>query len=226
MRLLIVEDEREFAETLRRGLVAEGFTADIAHTGREGLWRATEHEYDVVVLDIMLPELSGYEVLKRLRAAENWTPVLMLTAKDGEYDEADAFDLGADDYLSKPFSFVVLIARLRALLRRGAPARPAVLEAGDLRLDPAARTVHRGQKRIELTAREFGLLEFLLRRAGTALSKNEILSHVWDAHYDGDENVVEVYIGYLRRKIDAPFGTRTIETVRGVGYRLVDVTRS
>ncbi|MEU0534527.1 response regulator transcription factor [Amycolatopsis tolypomycina] len=226
MRLLIVEDEREFAETLRRGLVAEGFTADVAHTGREGLWRATEHAYDVVVLDIMLPELSGYEVLKRLRAAENWTPVLMLTAKDGEYDEADAFDLGADDYLSKPFSFVVLIARLRALLRRGAPARPAVLEAGDLRLDPAARTVHRGQKRIELTAREFGLLEFLLRRAGTALSKNEILTHVWDAHYDGDENVVEVYIGYLRRKIDTPFGTHTIETVRGVGYRLVDVTRS
>ncbi|WP_290061399.1 response regulator transcription factor [Amycolatopsis solani] len=226
MRLLIVEDEREFAETLRRGLVAEGFTIDVAHTGREGLWRATEHEYDVVVLDIMLPELSGYEVLKRLRAAENWTPVLMLTAKDGEYDEADAFDLGADDYLSKPFSFVVLIARLRALLRRGAPARPAVLEAGDLRLDPSARTVHRGQKRIELTAREFGLLEFLLRRPGTALTKNEILNHVWDAHYDGDENVVEVYIGYLRRKIDTPFGTRTIETVRGVGYRLVDVTGS
>jgi DNA-binding response OmpR family regulator len=226
VRLLIVEDEREFAETLRRGLVAEGFTAEVAHTGREGLWRASEHEYDVVVLDIMLPELSGYEVLKRLRAAENWTPVLMLTAKDGEYDEADAFDLGADDYLSKPFSFVVLIARLRALLRRGAPARPAVLEAGDLRLDPSARTVHRGQQRIELTAREFGLLEFLLRRAGAALTKNEILGHVWDAHYDGDENVVEVYIGYLRRKIDAPFGTRTIETVRGVGYRLVDVTRS
>jgi len=222
VRLLIVEDEREFAETLRRGLVAEGFTADVAHTGREGLWRATEHEYDVVVLDIMLPELSGYEVLKRLRAAENWTPVLMLTAKDGEYDEADAFDLGADDYLSKPFSFVVLIARLRALLRRGAPARPAVLEAGDLRLDPSARTVQRGQKRIELTAREFGLLEFLLRRAGTALSKNEILSHVWDAHYDGDENVVEVYIGYLRRKIDAPFGTSSIQTLRGVGYRMAD----
>jgi DNA-binding response OmpR family regulator len=226
VRLLIVEDEREFAETLRRGLVAEGFTVDVAHTGREGLWRATEQEYDVVVLDIMLPELSGYEVLKRLRAAENWTPVLMLTAKDGEYDEADAFDLGADDYLSKPFSIVLLIARLRALLRRGAPARPAVLEAGDLRLDPSARTVHRGQQRIELTAREFGLLEFLLRRPGTALTKNEILSHVWDAHYDGDENVVEVYIGYLRRKIDVPFGTRTIETVRGVGYRLVDVTRS
>jgi len=221
MRLLIVEDEREFAEALRRGLVAEGFTVDVAHTGRDGLWSATEQNYDVVVLDIMLPELSGYEVLKRLRAQQNWTPVLMLTAKDGEYDEADAFDLGADDYLSKPFSFVVLIARLRALLRRGAPARPAVLEAGDLRLDPSARTVHRGQKRIELTAREFGLLEFMLRRQGVALTKNEILGHVWDAHYEGDENVVEVYVGYLRRKIDTPFGTHTIETVRGVGYRLV-----
>jgi DNA-binding response OmpR family regulator len=228
MRLLVVEDEREFAETLRRGLVAEGFTVDVANSGPDGLWSATNHDYDAVVLDIMLPGLSGYEILKRLRAQENWTPVLMLTAKDGEYDEADAFDLGADDYLSKPFSFVVLIARLRALLRRGAPARPAVLSAGDLRLDPSARTVHRGQQRIELTAREFGLLEFLLHRAGTAVTKNEILSHVWDAHYDGDENVVEVYVGYLRRKIDAPFGTHTIETVRGVGYRLAstDVTRS
>jgi DNA-binding response OmpR family regulator len=218
--LLIVEDERELAETLRKGLVAEGFTVDMAHNGRDGLWSATEHDYDVILLDIMLPTISGYEVLKRLRSAEKWTPVLMLTAKDGEYDEADAFDLGADDYLSKPFSFVVLIARLRALMRRGAPVRPAVLTAGDLRLDPSARIVHRGHKQIDLTAREFGLLEFLLRRAGSALSKNEILSHVWDAHYEGDENVVEVYVGYLRKKIDAPFGTHTIETVRGVGYRL------
>lgn len=222
MRLLIVEDEREFAETLRKGLMAEGFTVKMAHNGRDGLWSAIEHEYDVILLDIMLPEISGYEVLKRLRAARKWTPVLMLTAKDGEYEEADAFDLGADDYLCKPFSFVVLIARLRALMRRGAPARPTVLTAGDLRLDPAARTVHRGQRRIELTAREFGLLEFLLRRTGAALTKNEILTHVWDAHYDGDENVVEVYVGYLRKKIDAPFGTHTIETVRGVGYRLCD----
>jgi len=220
MRLLIVEDERQFAEMLRAGLIAEGFTVDLAHTGTDGLWSAIEHDYDVVILDIMLPEISGYEVLKRLRAASKWTPVLMLTAKDGEYDEADAFDLGADDYLSKPFSFVVLVARLRALLRRGAPARPAALTAGDLRLDPAARTVHRGQTRIDLTAREFGLLEFLLRRAGSALTKNEILTHVWDAHYEGDSNVVEVYIGYLRRKIDIPFGIHTIETVRGVGYRL------
>ena len=226
MRLLIVEDEVRLASALQRGLANEGFTVDLAHTGPDGLHMAQESTYDAVVLDIMLPGLSGYRIIEQLRAAENWVPILMLTAKDGEYDEADALDLGADDYLTKPFSFVVLIARLRALLRRGAPARPAVLEAGDLRLDPSARTVHRGQKRIELTAREFGLLEFLLRRAGTALSKNEILSHVWDAHYDGDENVVEVYIGYLRRKIDTPFGTHTIETVRGVGYRLVDVTRS
>ncbi|HVV12262.1 response regulator transcription factor [Amycolatopsis sp.] len=216
MRVLVVEDERSFAETLRRGLMAEGFSVDLAHTGTEGLWAASEHTYDVIVLDIMLPGLSGYEVLRRLREAERWTPVLMLTAKDGEYDEADAFDLGADDYLTKPFSYVVLLARLRALLRRGAPVRPTVLTAGDVRLDPAARTVHKGQKPVELTAREFGLLEFLLRRRGEALTKTEILRHVWDAHYDGDENVVEVYVGYLRRKI----GADTIETLRGVGYRL------
>jgi len=217
MRVLVVEDEQAFAETLRKGLVAEGFSVDVAHTGPDGLWRASEHPYDVIVLDIMLPGLSGYEVLKRLRAGQTWTPVLMLTAKDGEYDEADAFDLGADDYLTKPFSYVVLVARLRALLRRGAPERPAVLTGGDLRLDPAARTVHKGQHQLELTAREFGLLEFLLRRRGEALSKHEILTHVWDAHYDGDENVVEVYIGYLRRKI----GADRIRTLRGVGYRLV-----
>jgi DNA-binding response OmpR family regulator len=220
MRVLVVEDEQAFAETLRKGLRAEGFSVDVAHTGPDGLWRATEYSYDVIVLDIMLPGMSGYEVVKSLRDAGNWTPVLMLTAKDGEYDEADAFDLGADDYLTKPFSYVVLLARLRALLRRGAPERPSVLTVGDLRVDPAARTVHRGQEKIELTAREFGLLEFLARRRGEALSKHEILTHVWDAHYDGDENVVEVYIGYLRRKIDAPFGTHTIETLRGVGYRL------
>ncbi|HJQ46185.1 MAG TPA: response regulator transcription factor [Amycolatopsis sp.] len=218
MRVLVVEDEQAFAETLRKGLEAEGFTVDVVHSGRDGLWKATEHSYDVIVLDIMLPGLSGYEVLKGLRAAENWTPVLMLTAKDGEYDEADAFDLGADDYLTKPFSYVVLVARLRALLRRGAPERPAVLTVADLRLDPAARTVYKGHQQLELTAREFGLLEFLLRRRGEALSKHEILTHVWDAHYDGDENVVEVYVGYLRRKI----GAERIRTLRGVGYRLVE----
>jgi two-component system OmpR family response regulator len=220
MRVLVVEDERELAETLRKGLSAEGFSVEVAHTGTDGLWAATERDHDVIVLDIMLPGMSGYQVLRKLREAEKWTPVLMLTAKGGEYDEADAFDLGADDYLTKPFSFVVLLARLRALMRRGAPARPAVLTAGDLRLDPAARTVHRGDTEVELTAREFSLLEFLLRRTGAALTKNEILTHVWDAHYEGDENVVEVYVGYLRRKIDTPFGTHTIETIRGVGYRV------
>ncbi|WP_236791548.1 response regulator transcription factor [Amycolatopsis sp. GM8] len=216
MRILVIEDELAFAETLRKGLTADGFTVETAHTGPDGLWLAQEHSFDVIVLDIMLPGMSGYAVLKSLRQRENWTPVLMLTAKDGEYDEADAFDLGADDYLTKPFSYVVLVARLRALMRRGAPERPAVLTLGDLRLDPAARTVHKGQKEIELTAREFGLLEFLLRRRGEALSKHEILTHVWDAHYDGDENIVEVYIGYLRRKIGPGF----IQTLRGVGYRL------
>ena len=216
MRVLVVEDERAFAETLRKGLTAEGFSVEVAHTGPDGLWLAGEQPFDVIVLDIMLPGMSGYDVLKRLRQSENWTPVLVLTAKDGEYDEADAFDLGADDYLTKPFSYVVLLARLRALLRRGAPERPAVLALADLRLDPAARTVHRGDREIELTAREFGLLEFLLRRRGEALSKREILTHVWDAHYDGDENIVEVYIGYLRRKI----GPDLIQTLRGVGYRM------
>jgi len=220
VRLLIVEDEREFAETLRRGLVAEGFTVDVAHTGREGLWRATEQAYDVVVLDIMLPGLSGYRVLERLRAAQVWTPVLMLTAKDGEYDEADGLDVGADDYLTKPFSYVVLVARLRALLRRGAPPRPAVLAAGDLSLDPAKHQVTRGETEIELTPREFSLLEYLLRRAGEVVPKIDILRNVWDPHHDGDLNVVEVYVGYLRRKIDTPFGRRAVQTVRGAGYRL------
>jgi DNA-binding response OmpR family regulator len=168
----------------------------------------------------MLPSMSGYEVLKRLRAARVWTPVLMLTAKDGEYDEADALDLGADDYLRKPFSYVVLVAHLRALLRRGAPARPAVLTAGDLTLDPARHRCRRGYRDIDLTAREFTLLEYLLRHPDEVISKTDILSHVWDEHFDGDTNIVEVYVGYLRRKIDDPFDRRTIETVRGAGYRL------
>jgi DNA-binding response OmpR family regulator len=169
----------------------------------------------------MLPMLSGYEVVRRLRAGEIWTPVVMLTAKDGEYDEADALDLGADDYLSKPFSYVVLVAHLRALLRRGAPARPAVLTAADLTLDPGRRRCRRAGQEIDLTAREFALLEFLLRRPEEVVSKTDILTHVWDEHFDGDTNIVEVYVSYLRRKIDAPFGRRTIETVRGAGYRLL-----
>jgi DNA-binding response OmpR family regulator len=220
VRLLIVEDEVRLASALQRGLAAEGFTVDLAHTGPDGLHLAQESTYDLVILDIMLPGLSGYRIIEHLRAAQNWVPILMLTAKDGEYDEADALDLGADDYLTKPFSFVVLLARIRALLRRGVQPRPAVLEVDDLVLDPAAHTVRRGDAPIELTPREFSLLEFLMRRAGDAVSKADILHHVWDANYEGDANVVEVYVGYLRRKIDTPFGLQSVQTVRGAGYRL------
>ncbi|APA96781.1 response regulator transcription factor [Nocardia seriolae] len=222
MRVLVVEDEQRLARTIQRGLELEGFVVQLAHTGTDGLHAAAEDDFDVIVLDIMLPGLSGYEVLRRLRARDVSTPVLMLTAKDGEYEQADALDLGADDYLTKPFSFVVLIARLRALARRRAPQQPALLSAGDLVLDPARRTVRRGGTSLTLTPREFGLLEFLLRHKGLALTKIEILRNVWDAHYDGPENVVEVYIGYLRKKIDAPFGGSSIETLRGVGYRMID----
>ncbi|MEV0465604.1 response regulator transcription factor [Nocardia tengchongensis] len=222
MRVLVIEDEERLARTVRRGLELEGFVVQLAHTGTAGLAAAIEDGFDVIVLDIMLPGLSGYEVLRRLRAQDVTTPVLMLTAKDGDYEQADALDLGADDYLTKPFSFVVLIARLRALLRRRAPQQPALLSAGDLVLDPARRTVLRGDTTLTLTPREFGLLEFLLRHKGLALTKHEILRNVWDAHYDGPENVVEVYIGYLRKKIDTPFGCTSIETLRGVGYRMVD----
>ena len=222
MRLLVVEDEARLADALRQGLAAEGFAVDVANNGPDGLHLATERAYDAIVLDIMLPGLSGYQIARSLRAAENWAPILMLTAKDGEYDEADGLDVGADDYLTKPFSFVVLLARLRALLRRAAPPRPSVLSAGDLTLDPASRAVARGASAVDLTPREFALLEFLLRRAGDVVSKSEILAHVWDAHYSGDPNVVEVYIGYLRRKIDTPFDRRSLQTVRGAGYRLAD----
>jgi len=206
---------------VRVGLVSEGFVVEVGADGADGLWRGTTGEFDVIVLDIMLPKLNGYDVLRTLRARDVWTPVLMLTAKDGEYDQADAFDLGADDYLTKPFSFVVLTARLRALQRRGAPERPSVLTAGDLSLDPARRRVSRGDTVLTLTPREYGVLEFLLRNKGTVLSKAQILAAVWDAHYDGDDNIVEVYVGYLRRKIDTPFGRQAIETVRGMGYRLL-----
>ena len=218
--MLVVEDEVRLAQALRRGLQAEGFTVDLAHDGEDGLHLALEGDYSAIVLDVMLPRLSGYRVCQRLRAAENWVPVLMLSAKDGEYDEADGLDIGADDYLTKPFSYVVLVAHLRALLRRGAPDRPAVLAAGDLTLDPATRVVHRENSEISLTPREFALLEFLMRRRGEVVAKTQILNNVWDSAYSGDPNVVEVYVGYLRRKIDAPFGRRAIETVRGAGYRL------
>jgi DNA-binding response OmpR family regulator len=221
MRVLLVEDEPRLSATLSKGLRAEGFVVVSVETGIEGLHEATENSYDVVVLDIMLPGHSGYEVLRRMRAQDVWTPVLMLTAKDGEYDQTDAFDLGADDYLTKPFSFRVLVARLRALERRGAPERPTVLTAGSLSLDPSRHTVQRDSTPITLTPREYGLLEFLMRNKDRAVTKAEILSNVWDAHYDGPDNVVEVYVGYVRRKIDVPFGTNTIETIRGIGYRLV-----
>jgi two-component system OmpR family response regulator len=224
MRVLVVEDEVSLAETLRDGLTEAEFVVDVVHDGVDGLWQATETPYgayDVIVLDIMLPGLSGYEVCRQLRSREVWTPILMLTAKDGEYDQADAFDLGADDYLTKPFSFVVLIARLRALIRRGAPERPAVLAAGDLSLDPGQRKVWRGQDPVAVTPREFAMLEFLMRHQGQAVTKRAIMENVWDAHFAGDPNIVEVYIGYLRKKIDHPFGRASIETVRGAGYRIV-----
>ncbi|GEP39649.1 DNA-binding response regulator [Nocardioides psychrotolerans] len=220
MRVLLVEDEVRLAETIRRGLVAEGFVVDVAHDGMTGLEEAQTTPYDVIVLDIMLPRLNGYDVCRGVREAKIWTPILMLTAKDGDLDQVDAFDLGADDFLTKPFSFVVLVARLRALVRRGAPERPAQLEAGDLTLDPGTRVVRRGETEVSLTPREFGLLHFLLRHRGDVVSKTEILESVWDLNYDGDDNVVEVYVGYLRRKIDQPFDRSAITTVRGAGYRL------
>ncbi len=220
MKVLVIEDEPLVASTLAIGLHAEGCVVVEASNGLDGLSQATETDFDVIVLDIMLPGLNGYEVLRRMRARDVWTPVLMLTAKDGEYDQADAFELGADDYLTKPFSFIVLVARLRALVRRSAPARHAVLTAGSLTLDPSRRTVQRDSSPISLTPREYGLLEFLMRNKDTIVTKSQILHNVWDTHDDAADNVVEVYVGYVRRKIDIPFGTNTIETVRGVGYRL------
>jgi len=220
MRALVVEDERRLAAGLRNGLEAEGFAVDVALDGTDGLWMAREHPYDAIVLDIMLPGVNGYRICETLRREGIWTPILMLTAKGGEWDEVEALDTGADDYLTKPFSYAVLVARLRALLRRGAPQRPAVLEAGDLRLDPSARRASRGDVEVELTPREFALLEFLLRRRGEVVSKREILEHVWDYDFEGDPNIVEVYVRRLRNKLDRPFERDTIQTIRGAGYRL------
>jgi DNA-binding response OmpR family regulator len=216
VRLLVVEDETRLASALQRGLQAEGFAVDVAGDGPSGLDLARHGGYDAMILDIMLPGLSGYRVVQTLRAERNWVPVLMLSAKDGEYDQADGLDCGADDYLTKPFSYVVLLARLRALLRRGAPERPSVLNVGDLSLDPARRRVARGGEEITLTAREYALLEYLMRRPGEVVSKTELLDHVWDASLDTAPNAVEVYVGYLRRKL----GRDWLETVRGAGYRL------
>jgi DNA-binding response OmpR family regulator len=220
MRILVVEDEQRMAAGLRAGLEAEGFAVDVASNGVDGLWLARERPPDAIVLDIMLPGLNGYVICRTLRAEQIWTPILMLTAKDGEWDQVEALDTGADDYLTKPFSHAVLVARLRALLRRGTAERPAILAAGDLSLDPAARRAWRGRTELDLTTRETALLEFLLRRRGEVLSKHEILTHVWDFDFDGDPNIVEVYIGHLRRKVDRPFGRTAIRTLRGAGYRL------
>ncbi|WP_254126932.1 response regulator transcription factor [Aquihabitans sp. G128] len=220
MRVLVVEDEERLAQSLKRGLEADGFAVDVCADGANGLWMALEHPYDAMVLDIMLPGLNGFEVCAKLRRAEVWTPILMLTAKDGELDEVEALDTGADDYLTKPFAQTVLVARLRALLRRGSHPRPAQLEAGDLWLDPGARRAGRGATEVELTTRELSVLEYLMRNRGQAVSKRDVLDHVWDEHFEGEPNIVEVYIHYLRRKIDAPFGRQAIQTVRGAGYRI------
>lgn len=225
LRVLLVEDEKDLAESLRRGLINEGFVVDVANEGISGAWMALENPYDVAVLDIMLPGKHGYQILKEIRAAKIWTPVLMLTAKDGEYDQTDAFDLGADDYLTKPFSFIVLVARLRALIRRGAPERPVNLTVGSLTLDPVRRTVSRQGIPVALTPKEYAFLHYLMRRHDEVVSKAEILDNVWDSAYEGSENVVEVYMGYLRKKLDVPFDTSTLSTIRGMGYSLVSDER-
>jgi two-component system OmpR family response regulator len=220
MRVLVVDDEQRLARSLRLGLEAEGFAVDVAHDGVDGLWLARENTYDVIVLDLMLPGVNGYQVCTTLRAEKDWTPIVMLTAKDGEWDQVEGLDTGADDYLTKPCSFPVLVARLRAVSRRGARERPTQLQAGDLRLDPAARRVWRGDVEVPLTAREFALLAFLARHPGDVVSKRQILDAVWDVDFVGDPNIIEVYIRHLRNKLDRPFGCDSIQTVRGAGYRL------
>jgi len=220
MRVLLVEDEESMAASLRRGLEAEGYVVEHASDGLEGLWRATEFDFDAVVLDIMIPKLNGYAVTRRLRESGRDVPILMLTAKLGELDQTEALDAGADDFLSKPFSYPVLLARLRALIRRGSTATTSVLELGDLHVDLAARACVRGDSAIALTAKVFQLLAYLAMHAGLVQSKSALLQHVWEDGPDLDPNLVEVYIGYLRKKIDVPFARRSIETVRGHGYRI------
>ena len=220
VRILVVEDELKMASLLRRGLVEEAHAVDVARTGDEALWMARAADYDAVVLDLMLPGPDGIEVCRRLRESGVWAPVLMLTARDGVEDRIAGLDAGADDYLPKPFSFAELLARLRALVRRATPERPAVLEVGDLRLDPATRQVWRGDTEICLSGKEFALLETFMRRPGQVLSRYELLEHAWDYAYENRSNVVDVYVGYLRSKIDRPFDRDSLETVRGAGYRL------
>lgn len=220
MRVLVVDDEERLAAALRRALEAEGIAVDVAHTGTDGLWLARENNYDALVIDIMMPGMSGYSVCRTLRDEGNWTPILMLTAKDGDWDQIEALDTGADDFLTKPYAFPVLLARVRSLVRRGGRDRPVVMEAGDLRVDPGSRKVWRGDAEVSLTSREFAVLEYLARRKGEAVSKADILGNVWDFDFDGDPNIVEVYIRHLRNKVDRPFGRAAIETLRGAGYRL------
>ena len=222
MRALVVEDEPKMAALIRRGLVEEGYAADIARTGEDALWMARATPYDAIVLDLMLPGRDGVEVCRDLREGGVWSPILMLTARDGVDDRVAGLDSGADDYLTKPFSFAELLARLRALARRGPSERPVVLEVGTLRLDPASRQAWRNAVEIELSAKEFALLETFMRRAGDVLSRLDLLDHAWDYAYENRSNVVDVYVRYLREKIDRPFGLESIETVRGAGYRLRD----
>jgi two-component system OmpR family response regulator len=220
VRVLVVEDEVKLAALLRRGLSEEGYAADVARSGEDALWMAGATEYDGIVLDLMLPGIDGLETCRRLRAEGVWAPVLMLTARDALADRIGGLDAGADDYLTKPFAFAELLARLRALSRRGAPERPTVLRVGDLQLDPATRAVCRGETPIELSAKEFALLETFMRRPGKVLSRFELLEHAWDYGYENRSNVVDVYVRYLREKVDRPFGRSSLETVRGAGYRL------
>jgi len=222
MRILVIDDELNLLRAVETGLEAEGFAVDTATNGTDGLWLARENDYAAIVLDLMLPGMSGFRICAELRRAGDWTPVIMLTAKDGDLDQVEALDTGADDYLTKPFSFQVLVARLRALIRRGGAERPTVLTVGDLALDPATKRVTRGDVPIELTTREFSVLEFLVSRAGAVVSKREVLGAVWDFDFEGDPNIVEVYVRHLRNKVDRPFGRASIETMRGSGYRVVD----
>jgi two-component system OmpR family response regulator len=220
MRLLVVEDSSRMADVLRRGLIEEGYAVDVAATGADAVWLASEAPFDAIVLDVVLPDIDGFEVCRRLRQAERWPPLLMLTARDDVSDRVRGLDAGADDYLTKPFAFEELLARVRSLVRRGPRDRSPTIRVGDLELDPAAHEVHRGGTPVMVTPKEFALLQYLMAHPDEALTRTRLLEHVWDFAFDGDPNVVDVYVGYLRAKIDRPFGRRSIETVRGVGYRL------
>jgi two-component system OmpR family response regulator len=222
MRLLVVEDSPKMASLLRRGLTEEGYAVDVVSNGVDAVWMATEESFDAIVLDVVLPDVDGFEVCRRLRRANRWAPLLMLTARDDVSDRVRGLDAGADDYLTKPFAFEELFARVRSLVRRGPNERSPVLEVGDLALDPAEHAVRRGDKRIDLTPKEFALLQYLMQRPREAVTRPQLLEHVWDFAFDGDPNIVDVYIGYLRDKIDRPFRRASLETVRGVGYRLRD----